>query len=197
MGSTLPTPSGSAYKVQVSSVANRRHYPPHSVHPTSRSRTIFSRPMSLETDWTIPQPDWIAFPHVIDSFGFLLGTSKPLLASEKIPTSRKFDLPYHKESTVFRKPNLHTQLYLNCHMSTYISPEPQMILMLELVLLSPLLSFQLSTTWIPGIPELQSLSLTQDLTAVRFLLYTLPPRLRVKDLISKENINFGNAFTPF
>ena len=39
MGSTLPIPIGSAYKVQVSSEAQRRHYPPHFLQPTSRSRT--------------------------------------------------------------------------------------------------------------------------------------------------------------
>ena len=39
--------------------------------------------MSLETDWMIAQPDWITFPQTLDSFGFLLGTSKPLLVSEK------------------------------------------------------------------------------------------------------------------
>ena len=41
MGSTLPIPSGSACKVQVSSVAQRRHYPPHFLQPTSRSCTNF------------------------------------------------------------------------------------------------------------------------------------------------------------
>ena len=43
MGPTLPIPSGSAYKVQVRSASQKRHYPPHFLTHTSRSRANFFR----------------------------------------------------------------------------------------------------------------------------------------------------------
>ena len=44
---------------------------------------IFSRPMSLETEWVIPQPDWITFPQTLDSFGFLFGNVETFIGVGK------------------------------------------------------------------------------------------------------------------
>ena len=130
MGSTLPIPSSSACKVQVSSVAQRQHYPPHFLPPTSQSCTDFFKTYILrawETDSVIPQPDWTILLLILDSFGYSAGMWKPSSVLADMPNSKKFFSHYLKVSTVFRRLNRPTLTFSNYLMYTYICQELMMI----------------------------------------------------------------------
>ena len=140
MGSTLPIPSGPAYKVQFRGVAQRRHYPPHFLQPTSRSRTIFFKTYVLRDRLDDP-------PARLDNFS---ADSRQLrLFTWNVETFIGVE-KYSRESTASKKPNLHTQMFLNCHTCIYISPEPLMILMLEWVSLSPPLPSAIEDDLLPS-----------------------------------------------
>ena len=139
--------------------------------------------MSLEADWMIPQPDWITFPQTLDSFGFLLGTSKPIGVGKYSQFQEiLLTLPpgiYCLQETK----STHSGVLKVSHVHFYLSgttDDPHAGV-----------GFAIPT------PLLLVLILNTILTALHFLLYMLPPQFKIKDLITKENINFGNALTQF